>query len=59
MKGILDGLTCSMMLMIIMLCSKILFPEKTDTLLNDVTQRWDAANEHVEHETPTQNDPGF
>ena len=48
MKTILDGLTCIMMLMIIMLSSKILFPDKTEALLNDIDQRWDTANEYVE-----------
>ncbi|WP_161634955.1 hypothetical protein [Leptolyngbya sp. Heron Island J] len=53
MKVIVDGLTCIMMALVIMLCSKILFPEKTDTLLNDVNLRWDAANEIVESESPS------
>ena len=48
MKFLVDGLTCIMMLMIILLCSKILFPAKTEALLNDVDTRWDKANERVQ-----------
>ncbi len=50
MKFLVDGLTCLMMLMIILLSSKILFPDQTEAMLNDVNTRWEAANEQVENE---------
>lgn len=56
MKVLIDGLTCLMMAMVIMLCGKILFPEKTGALLNDVNTRWDRANEHVQQETQSATD---
>lgn len=48
MKTLVDGLTCIMMLMIIMLCSKILFPQKTQALLEDAHQRWENAHERLD-----------
>ncbi|WP_163703271.1 hypothetical protein [Adonisia turfae] len=48
MKTLVDGLTCLMMLMIIMLCSKILFPQKTQALLEDANQRWENAHERLD-----------
>ncbi|MEM9090313.1 MAG: hypothetical protein AAGC93_16380 [Cyanobacteria bacterium P01_F01_bin.53] len=54
MKVLVDGITCIMMLMIILLISKIVFPEKTEALLNDADTRWNRAVEHVEQESQPQ-----
>lgn len=50
MKNLLDGLTCIMMVMIILMLAKMVFPQRMNTLFTETGTRWDNANDTITQE---------